>query len=492
MDYLDPIKKRKHRIRLYIGYGLMTVAIAIATVILVYVGNGFYVDRSTGVLIQNGQLFVNSDPDGAKIYLNGREQRTKTAGRLVVPSGTYNITIKRDGYRDWTASNVVLDGGVVKRLDYARLLPTTLKPLVQQTFATVPYAASESIDRRYMVFQFANTPLNLYVMDLTRPETAAKEIALPKALFTDQAKIGQLTVSEWADDNKHFIVKNVFNGVNQDYILVNRDVPAESQNLNATLKQVAKEVSFRDRNFDQFFVYDPAAKTLSMANLTDKVLNQILTDVHAYKTFGDDTVLYITATGANKGKMQARLFKDDKSYLMREVAESPSYLLAMGKLGSAPVMAIGVTSENKVTILRDPLTYLKANTKQTLPLAVTILQVPSPTEVSFSTDQSAVMVRGAQLFAAHLFEEDRSVKFELPLPINATAVQWVDGKHMTVVSGGFSYMFDYNGENVQKLVETIDGIGTYFDNSYQSAYTFTTGTGGKLFNVNRSLLRANN
>jgi hypothetical protein len=100
MDYLDPKKKLAHRRRLYVGYGLMSIVIAISTVILVYLGSGYYVDK-TGDLIQNGQILVSSEPEGASIYLNDNLQKTKTTGKLVVPSGAHNISVRKEGYREW-------------------------------------------------------------------------------------------------------------------------------------------------------------------------------------------------------------------------------------------------------------------------------------------------------------------------------------------------------------------------------------------------------
>ena len=166
MDYLDPNKKKAHRTRLFIGYALMAVAIAFATVILVYMGSGYYVDRQTGDLIQNGQIYVNSDPGGAQIYLNDKQQKAKTDNKLVVPSGSYKVGMKKDGYRDWEQT-LQLEGGKVQRLDYARLIPTTLKSVITQTFASNPTHISQSPDRKYLSLVFAEKPNAVYFYDLT-------------------------------------------------------------------------------------------------------------------------------------------------------------------------------------------------------------------------------------------------------------------------------------------------------------------------------------
>jgi hypothetical protein len=99
MDYLDPKKKQRHKVQLLIGYGLFAVAIGFATLVLVYLANGYYVDRSTGEFIQNGLVYIDSRPGGASVYLNGEKQRGTTDSRLVLPAGKYDFSLGKGGYR---------------------------------------------------------------------------------------------------------------------------------------------------------------------------------------------------------------------------------------------------------------------------------------------------------------------------------------------------------------------------------------------------------
>ena len=75
MDFIDPLKTRAHTRRLYIGYFLVTVAILLASLLLVYAANGYGLDSKTGRVIQNGLVFIDSRPqtninltDGNKSY----------------------------------------------------------------------------------------------------------------------------------------------------------------------------------------------------------------------------------------------------------------------------------------------------------------------------------------------------------------------------------------------------------------------------------------
>ncbi len=82
MDFLDPKAKRRHKIRLFIGYGLMAAVILSTSAILVFQAYGFDVDRKTGEVIHNGLVFVDSAPDNASVRFNGQEQKQKTNNRF--------------------------------------------------------------------------------------------------------------------------------------------------------------------------------------------------------------------------------------------------------------------------------------------------------------------------------------------------------------------------------------------------------------------------
>ncbi len=72
MDFLDPKKKRANTIRLYLGYLLVGIAIAIGSYIIYYQSYGYGYNTKTREVIQNGLVFVSARPEAADIYLNGQ------------------------------------------------------------------------------------------------------------------------------------------------------------------------------------------------------------------------------------------------------------------------------------------------------------------------------------------------------------------------------------------------------------------------------------
>ncbi len=491
MDYLDPTKKKAHRNRLFVGYGLIAIAIAFATVILVYVGSGFYVDSQTGTLIQNGQIFLNSNPEGASVYLNNKLQKTKTTGKLVIPSGSYDVSMKKDGYRDWSLQ-VQLEGGKVQSLDYALLIPANIKSSIVQTYSKSPTDVSQSSDRRFFSLVFADKPNTVLFYDLTKPEIAPKEVNIDKSLFTDPNKIGSLVISEWSNDTKKVLIQNKIGADVQDYLVISRVDGDKSYNLTKTFLIKDAVYSLKEGLPDEYFVYNKTSKNLSNINLSDKTLVSRLDNVLQYKTFNNDTIAYITDQGASSGKVQARITDGlSKTFLLRELPISTTkYLLDVAKIGTTSAVVLGTPSENKVTVLRNPVGYLKSNPEKTIPLATTIFLLDNPTEVSFSTDASVVMARSGQKIATHYFEEDRTSRYELPIKLGASKLRWSDGKHLQTVSEGSAYIFDYEGSNLQKLVETSELFNVYFDSNYRSLYSFDSKA--KLFNMSRSIIKIEN
>lgn len=127
MDYLDPRKRRAHNIRLIVGYVLVGIVIGLATYIIDAGANGYGLNVKTGQIIQNALLFTDSKPGGAEIWLNGQDRNAKTSARLILPAGNYTLTLKKDGYRDWSRK-FVLSEQSVGRYVYPFLFP--VKPVI--------------------------------------------------------------------------------------------------------------------------------------------------------------------------------------------------------------------------------------------------------------------------------------------------------------------------------------------------------------------------
>ena len=88
MDFLDPRKQRRHKILLIFGYLLIACMVAGATTVLLYEAYGFGLGKG-GSIIQNGLIYLSSQPNPATVHLNGRLLTNNTNTSLTLPEGIY-------------------------------------------------------------------------------------------------------------------------------------------------------------------------------------------------------------------------------------------------------------------------------------------------------------------------------------------------------------------------------------------------------------------
>lgn len=477
MDYLDPKKKRTRKNRLLIGYALIAIAIAIATVLLVYIANGFFIDRNTGQVIQNGLVYLDSRPGDAEVYINGEKQRSKTDARLVIPGGLYNFELKKEGYRTWQRS-IRLEGGSLRRLTYAKLIPNELTTTPTIDLRSNPVYASQSINKRWLVMSYADSPLSLTITDLEQTAIATTPLALASSLVSD-ATNGKFEVVEWADDNRFFLGKYTV-GAEVSYILVDRENPAGAQNLNTLFADKTIEIGLRDRKSDQFFVYSPATKVLTTASLRDGVSQTpFIANAIDYRTFATDWVLYVTESG-EEGLVDVKFKRGDKDMLIKQIKTSDTgYLLQLAKLGSAPIMGFSSPVEDRAVVYNDPEDYINKNPDVKMPIATTVLRVNDPIDLRISADSSAIIAYGLENFASHEFEADRSYNFEAGVVVDpAKEIQWIDGQHILFSSEGKQNMIDFDGSNRYELVASIPSLSSVFSEDLNLMFSFTPSVAG--------------
>ena len=148
MEFLDPKKQKAHLIRLIIGYVLITIALVLTTIILLYQAYGF--GLRNGEVIQNGLIFMSSHPDPADIYVNNQKRDEKTNSRLLMPAGQYTFRLERDGYRPWKRA-ISVEGGSVGRFDYPFLFPTKLTTTTTKKYEARPSVVTQSPDQRWVL-----------------------------------------------------------------------------------------------------------------------------------------------------------------------------------------------------------------------------------------------------------------------------------------------------------------------------------------------------
>lgn len=469
MDFLDPKAKRNHLIRLIIGYGLMAVLIAMATLILVLQAYGFDVDRKSGEVIQNGLVYVDSSPDGATVKFNEKEQASKTNNRFALPSGDYRLSISKGDYRAWNTS-FRLAGGEVERFTYPLLIPNKLEPVELRQYDAAPTFTTESLDRRWVVMSKANSLTDFVEYDLnslTEDQPKEREFNLPNNLFTAAAGAHSLELVEWSTDNKHLLVQHNFAG-GHEFLVVAREDPGSSININRLLGQNPTKVVLRDKKFDQWYLYNEAGGVLQTAD-AKKTITPLLKGVTAFKTHDAETVLYSQL--ADDGKTQRVSLRQGKdSHLLRE-SVSPRMFLDLARYDGSWYVAVGADSEQRTYIYKDPADKLQKKNKPT-PVAV-LRNASNPlTQVSFSQNTRFIVAQSGQRFELYDAEYEQTFRYDVTESFDpGTKVVWMDGHRLLARSQGKALIFDFDGNNRQALLPSLAAAPVMFDRDYTVLYT---------------------
>lgn len=475
MDFLDPKRKQANRRRLIIGYILMAIAVAMGTLVLLFTAYGFDIDRRTGNVIQNGTIFIDSQPGNSNVFLNGELQRNKTSMHVVVPgSRQYTILLQKDGYRDW-ARTLSLEGGRIERLTYPLLVPKNLVTTDLQLYSSAPELVSQSPDLRWLLVQQPKQISTFDLFDLDSPSDTPAILSIPVELLTDAAKSSTFSVVAWSDDNHHLLIKRVYDG-KHEFLVLDTENMAKSVNLNTALGVSPSEVSFRDGKADQAYLYDSDGGVIRSADVKNRsVSSPLLTAVLAYKSLGSESILYVTANGASEGSVNVRIRENNEaSYLLKNMPKDQTYLLAAEEFDGTPYFVVGSKTAEAVFVYRNPLPTLKGQVGNQV-LVSAVLRQKNPQYVSFSPEQNFVVVQSATDTVVLDIENDHQYKTVLGHPIALTQkIDWLDSYHLKFVDNGNGYVIDFDGSNEQMLSSVAGTSGPFLASNFETVFNLAS------------------
>lgn len=482
MDFLDPKKRRASEIRLIVGYVLVTIALMLGTVVLLYSAYGYGIKK--GKIIQNGFVFVSSHPAGADIKI-GDQLRGKTDSRLTLQADTYQMSISRTGYQTW-ARPITVEGDSVERFDYPFLFPTDLKTadVQNQTFSAAPAIATQSPSRRWLLIEPNGELGKFQLYDLSKPTTAdtPTDVNLPSGVLTSPTTDAsqKLTVIGWSDDNQHVLIEHFYDKTSE-YILLDTTDPSQSVNLNKTLKTDPTQLTLENKKYNQFFVYSAANQVLSTASLSSPTLVPMVQHVLSFNTYGTNVALYTTSQNASAGQVEVRLFQNNHDYFIRDIPKSSTYLLDLTQYSGSWYVAAGSATGGQVFVYQNPLDSLTAvpGNNDSVLVPVAVLKVKGVNYLSFSASAQFIMAENGSSFSVYDVQYQNTYNYTMHAPKSTTPLSldqpqvsatWMDGDRLTYTSGGKLVVFDYDGTNFQTLMAASPAYEPFFDQIYKYVY----------------------
>lgn len=492
MDFLDPNKKRSNKIKLYVGYILVAIAISMSALVLLFANSGYRLDNE-GNVTQNGLLFVSSHPDGAMAYIEGiynkYKTQAKTDTKFDLREGRYRVTINIDGYRSWQ-KELSVDGGSVERLAYPFLFPEKLKTKDLKEYSADAHVVSSSPDRKWIIVQDPGDITKFDVFDTSNTEKQNSSFAIPSttlATGTNQ----NLEVVEWSTDNSNILMKHTFDS-QVEYIIVNKDNPESSINVNTLTGQKPYAVTLKDRKIDQLLLHMAPGGLLQQFDIKTKVFVPLVTKTLAYKSHGDDMLVYVAPIDNNQKQVEAHIKTKDKDYVLRKLSADSNYLVDVAKFSDAWYVAVGATKDNSVYVYKNPLVVLSSNKPKAIIFGRT-LRINNPQHVSFSANTRIIAVQSGQSFAVYDAETDRQSKYQIKDKFDTDKpAEWMDGHRLVSSTNKTALVFDFDGLNQQKLMSINPNTNLMFDRDYENAFSFAGDSNNGKFHFSQTSLQVKN
>ena len=463
MDFLDPKKHRRHMIQLMVGYVLIGSAILIATVILLELAYGY--GLKNGQVIQNGLVFVSSQPNPAVISFNGKVIKARTNTRQLLQSGTYTMRLSLTGYQDWQQT-IDVEGGSVAHYDYPFLFPNKLVTTTIKTYSASPSLTTGSPDLRWLLVTQPSNAAAFDMYDLKNPKLAPTVLTVPADVIST-GTTQSWSSPVWADDNRHVLVKHSYDG-SYEYVLIDRQDPTQSVNLTKTLNAGASIITLLNDKYNQYYVYDASTQVLTTATLANPTETPYLQNVLAYQPYGSNSMLYATTDGAETGKVAIKLLQNGTTYDLRSVSANTSYVLAIAQYSGDLYVGLGASSEGRVYIYKNPVDQLGSSLGLLIP--VQVLKLSAPTYLSFSPGSQYVAEENGTQFAVYDALMGKATQYKLgssPLDVPQAHASWMDGARLDYVSGGKLTVFDFNGTNQHTLMPASASYVPAFGPSYK-------------------------
>lgn len=469
MDFLDPKKKRAHIIRLYVGYALMAIVLAFGTMLLVFSAYGYDIDRQTGNIIQNGLMIVDARPSRARIFVNGQD-KGNTDDRLVLPAGRYNLELRSDGYNSWN-HEVNLEGSSIEQLGYPFLFPSELVTKSIHMLTEQPDLVSASPDQHWLITHIPSTPTVFNVIDLESTKNPIVLFNLPANILTLTGGPHSFEAIEWSEDNVNILLKHSFAG-GAEFIVLNREDPSKSLNLNKLFaSQPFTSVTLRDKKPDQFYLLNSADGSLFQAEVKNKQPVLVLNKVLSFKSYEDDTLLYIKESLSSPGSVEARVHQSKNDYLLRTMPAAPSYLLDIARFDGVFYVATGSLADHRTYLYKNPFDEFKRR-PATTPQPFRVFTVPGSQFVSFSANARFFAVQGNSNFSVYDAETGRQYRYDMKLPLEPKQKAiWMDGHRLVLTSAGKINIFDFDGTNKQTLSNSQPAYGPFFNRDYDALYS---------------------
>ena len=480
-----PTSKRKRRAQLAFVYSLMILSVISIVAILVLIMLGYRFNRFDGKVEQGGLVQFDSRPSGAFVNVDGTTLANKTASKITLTTGKHTVTMSRDGYYDWK-KDVDVKAGSVLWLNYTLLLP---KQAATKTTAEFASAVSPLVspDRKYMATLPNAADPTISVVPLNDDNAQIAKIALTPGVFTapDVDKPQSFSLLTWDKDNRHGLVKHVYNDGKSEYLWVDLRGQDAQRNITTTLgvDVASAEFSLDDSNILYVLTTSHELRRINISNNT--LSGPLVANVAEFTQADRSTVTFTTLPDETKRRNVGYLTNGSSvPRIMRSTTEPEAvpFTMRIAKYFGDQFMVF--VSGQTVEILTG---NIPASESTMLPDLTQVAKYDTPgavTSLTFSPyEKRFVAAEYAGGIAVYDLELAKLSTTSLPMP-QTRRLDWLNTYHFATTAGGSFAYYDFDGTNARAVASSVLDLPVAMSENNKYLYYFASSENGiKLIRV---------
>lgn len=459
---------RKRKLALYFTYGVMTTAVALISAVCIFLVLGYRLDLKNGDVEQGALLQLRSFPVGAAISLDNETLSFVTPGKRNVDVGQHTVSMKLKGYRSWEKT-VTVKASELRWLNYARLVPETVKTITEKEFSTL-VGTLPSPDRKWILVQPSAEKPELTLVDVRDENTPVySQLTLPATSYSEKpGQAHQFSLVEWDFGSKYVLIKHVMGDVTE-YLRLDRTDATETVNVTSKLGVSLQDIHFSGSSGSVFFALENGA-IRKLDSGAGTISQPLVKDVAAFRLYKTDTMAYVKQPLENR--VGIGVIVNDKATRVATYDATVPIYVDINEYFNDHYLAIG--RGTSVTIYKDP--ELSERVK-----VATVTSASAVNWIRLSNNGRFMVAGTGSQFVSYDLETTEKADVNLPgtTPDPTKPLQWLDDYYLVSAADSDLRITEFDGANQQVITSALPGFPVSLNNDGRVIYSFTkTQTGG--------------
>lgn len=442
-----PSKKAQLAVRFF-TYGVMTISTVLLTILAIYYAMGYRFNDNLAIE-QGGIIEFRTEPSNAVITLDGQPTGRQTPNRTFARAGEHVVTMRLQGYRDWS-KNIVLQPGQLLWLDYVRFIPQSVTTSPVREFTSL-HSALASPDHAWLLMQQDATSPQIMLADLSndRNPTLSTLVIPDQALTKKDGAHGRLTLLSWDPSSRYILVRHDMADTHE-FIRLDRADPAAVINISRQFNLMITDARFGANGGNSIFVQ--VGGSLRRIDIGANNVSAPFAEGLRHFSVYDNSVGFVAE---RDGRQIVAIYQDGKETKLAEDNLDKPAAVAVSVYARHTYLAYSFGGNG--VVVRDPGSSQSSSTEFMLDPTIQWLQ--------FSPKGRFVMGGSPTAWNGYDIETGRG--YSTPGGF-ASAPQWLDDFHFWVGSKGMLRIAEFDGQNTQDITSVTSGFSAVLSPNEQA------------------------